>query len=156
MATRYPVKLALTLRPVWHNDPPKIRTGINQNLTEITLRDQTTINFEFDSDQDCDLIVEFLNKKDSDTVPEQNLDKAVIIESISFFGIEDPRFVWAGVYEPEYPEPWATQQRAQGVVLNPQLSSHNYLSWNGKWTLTFSVPVFTWIHQTQNLGWIYS
>ena len=31
----------------------------------------------------------------------------------------------------------------------------SYLGFNGKWTLTFTVPVFTWIHQTQNQGWIY-
>jgi hypothetical protein len=35
------------------------------------------------------------------------------------------------------------------------LKNHTYLSWNGKWTLTFDVPVFTWIHRVQNLGWIY-
>jgi len=155
MATRYLVKLALTLEPVWHQEPPLIKTGIDQNLTEFYLRESTTINFEFESDRSCELTVEFLNKRDQDTVPEQGLDKAVIIKSVSFFGIEDPRFVWSGVYEPVYPEPWASQQRAQGVALAPQLKSHNYLSWNGKWTLTFDVPVFTWIHHTQNLGWIY-
>ena len=155
MATQYLVKLAVTLRPIWHLDPPQIRLGINDNLSEISLTETTTVNFEFESDQSCELIVELLNKQDSDTVPAQDLDKAVIVESISFFGINDPRFVWAGVYEPRYPEPWATQQQTQGVVLKQQLSPHNYLGWNGKWTLTFDVPVFTWIHQTQNLGWIY-
>jgi hypothetical protein len=155
MATEHLVKLALTLEPVWHQDPPRIRTGIGTNLSEFDLKETATINFEFASAESCDLTVEFLNKQDSDTVPELGLDKAVIVKSVSFFGIEDPRFVWAGVYEPAYPEPWATQQQSQGVVLAPQLKSHNYLSWNGKWRLTFTVPVFTWIHQTQDLGWIY-
>jgi hypothetical protein len=155
MAIQYPVKLAVTLRPVWHQSPPRIRVGIGNNLTEIDLKETATINFDFTSDSDCKLVVEFLNKQDSDTVPEQGLDKAVVIENVSFFGISDPKFVWAGIYEPSYPEPWATEQRAQGVVLKQHLNSHNYLSWNGKWTLTFTVPVFTWIHQTQNLGWIY-
>jgi hypothetical protein len=155
MATQYPVKLAVTLRPVWHQDPPRIRLGIGNNITEIDLIETTTVHFDFVSAADCELNVEFLNKQDSDTVPEHGLDKAVVIESVSFFGINDPKFVWAGAYTPDYPEPWATQQRSQGVVLKPQLNSHNYLSWNGKWRLTFSVPVFTWIHKTQNLGWIY-
>jgi hypothetical protein len=155
MAIKYPVKLAVTLRPIWHQDPPRIRAGIGNNLSEIDLRKNTTINFDFESDSQCELHVEFLNKQDSDTVPELGLDKAVIIESVSFFGISDPKLVWAGVYTPNYPEPWATQQQSQGVVLKQHLTSHNYLSWNGKWTLTFTVPVFTWIHQTQDLGWIY-
>jgi hypothetical protein len=155
MTTQYPVKLAVTLRPIWHQDPPRIQVGIDNNLTEIDLRNTATINFDFESSQSCEFSVEFLNKQDSDTVPESGLDKAVVIESVSFFDINDPKFVWSGVYAPRYPEPWATQQRSQGVVLAPQLKSHNYLGWNGKWTLTFSVPVFTWIHRTQDLGWIY-
>jgi hypothetical protein len=155
MTTQYPVKLAVTLRPIWHQDPPRIQVGIDNNLTEIDLRNTATINFDFESSQSCKFSVELLNKQDSDTVPESGLDKAVVIESVSFFDINDPKFVWSGVYAPRYPEPWATQQRSQGVVLAPQLKSHNYLSWNGKWTLTFTVPVFTWIHRTQDLGWIY-
>lgn len=151
----YPIKLALTLKPVWHQDPPRVRIGINNNLTEICLRDSTTINFDFESNCNCELSVEFLNKQNSDCVPALGLDKAVIIESVDFFGITDPKFVWAGVYQPNYPESWITEQQEQNVILESHLRSHNYLGWNGKWTLTFTVPVFTWIHQVQDLGWIY-
>jgi len=151
----YPVKMSVTLRPIRHQDPPRIRIGINNNLSEMELTELTTIDFDFVATQDCQLIVEFLNKTDQDCVPDQNLDKAVVIESVDFFGISDPRFAWAGVYEPVYPESWATEQQEQGVALKQQLCPHTYLSWNGKWTLTFSVPVFTWIHRLQNLGWIY-
>ena len=151
----YPVKLSVTLRPVWHQEPPKIRIGIDNNQSEMVLTKLTTVDFEFETDNECRLVVEFLNKTDQDCIPDQNLDKVVVIESVDFFGITDPRFVWAGIYEPVYPEPWATEQHDQGVVLKQQLCPHNYLSWNGKWTLTFGVPVFTWIHRLQNLGWIY-
>jgi len=151
----YLVKLTVTLRPIWHADPPKIRIGIDNDLREIVLTESTTINFEFTAIKDCQLIVELLNKTDADCIPDQGLDKAVVVESVDFFGIADPRFAWAGVYEPVYPEPWAQEQHDLGVVLKRQLCSHTYLSWNGKWTLTFGVPVFTWMHQMQNLGWIY-
>lgn len=145
----------MTLRPVWHNDPPQIRIGIDNLMSNMTLTDTTTINFEVDAVKKCKLTVEFLNKTNQDTILDQNLDKAVLIESINFFGISDPKFAWAGIYEPEYPEPWATQQRNLGVVLHPQITNCTYLAWNGKWTLTFDVPVFTWIHKVQDLGWIY-
>jgi hypothetical protein len=120
--------------------------GIDQNVTTVNLQDTTTINFEFATTKSCTLTVELLDKQDQE---------AVIVESVSFFGIKDPKFAWTGIYEPDYPEPWATEQCSLGVVLKPQLCPHTYLSWNGKWRLTFSVPVFTWIHQTQDLGWIY-
>ena len=156
MATQYPVKLSITLRPVWHAEPPRVRVTVNHQVQELDLVEITTLKFNFESDCACDLVVEFLNKQDSDTVPEHNLDKAVVIESVSFFGINDPKFVWAGVYEPRYPELWATEQQSHGVVLQKQLTNQSYMGWNGKWTLTFEVPVFTWIHKVQNLGWIYN
>ena len=139
----YPVKMSVTLCPV---DNPTIRIGVNGGLFPLQLDKTETINFEFESDGPCELTVELINK---------TAQEAVVIESVSFFGIEDPKFAWAGVYTPVYPEPWATEQRDQGVVLKPQLCPHTYLGWNGKWTLTFTVPVFTWIHKVQNLGWIY-
>ena len=155
MDTLYLVDVVIRLRPVYHADPPEIRVGPNGFLNPCVLRETRDFGFKFYSRTPCTLQVEFLNKLPNDTVPESNLDKAVVIESVSFFGITDPKFAWAGIYKPRYPEPWYSQQVAQGVVLQPQLSPHTYLGWPGKWTLTFDVPVFTWIHETQNLGWIY-
>ena len=149
----YPVKLAVTLRPVWHQDPPQIQVGVNNVLQDVVLDQLTVFEFEFAADTVAELQVKFLNKTDKDTLAEQQLDKAVIVESVSFFGVSDPRFVWAGAYYPEYPEPWASQQ--QGIDLETKLKSHSYLSWNGTWKLEFTVPVFTWMHQIQDLGWIY-
>ena len=143
MATQHLVKLSVTLRPVDH---PTIRVGVNGDVLTVVLVKTQTMDFEFTSDKDCQLTVELVDKKDQE---------AVVVESVRFFGITDPKFAWSGVYEPQYPEPWATQQHNQGVVLKQHLSPHTYLSWPGKWTLTFDVPVFTWIHRVQNLGWIY-
>ena len=143
MVTQHLVKLSVTLRPV---DQPNVKVGVNGDILTVVLDKTQTMDFEFTSDKDCQLTVELVDKKDHE---------AVVVESVSFFGITDPKFAWAGVYEPQYPEPWATQQHDLGVVLKQHLSPHTYLSWSGKWTLTFDVPVFTWIHRVQNLGWIY-
>jgi hypothetical protein len=152
MNTKYKVSVGILLRPRWHQDPPQIRVSAGCEQVNYNLYDQRWFDFDFDTDQKHESIsVEFLNKQDSDTVPEHDLDKAVIVEAVKFFDITDPRFVWSGIYEPVYPEPWASEQ----THLEPLLKNHTYLGWNGKWTLTFDVPVFTWIHQTQNLGWIY-
>jgi hypothetical protein len=79
----------------------------------------------------------------------------VRITSLAFNGIASAKFIWHGRYCPEYPEPWATEQQAQGLVLESEISNTDYLGWNGEWSLDFTVPVFTWIHKTENLGWIY-
>lgn len=152
MAIDYPVKLDIHLRPVWHDNPPKINIGINDDIHQIILSEEHIFHYEFIANASSTLTVELLNKTDADTVPDKGLDKAVVIESVSFFDITDPQFIWQGVYEPNYPEPWYSEQT---VKPEPLLKSHTYLSWNGRWTLTFDVPVFTWIHKIQDLGWIY-
>jgi len=151
----YPVNLSVKVRPIWHADAPKIRIGIDKDLKQVILTETTLFEFDFLADTNAELNIEFLNKVDQDTIADQTLDKAVIVETVSFFGITDPKFVWAGKYYPVYPEPWATEQKNQGIILSSELKYHNYLSWNGLWQLRFSIPIFTWIHQTQDLGWIY-
>lgn len=148
---QYHLDAEMTLKPVWHADPPKIIVGIDQEVIYAgELHTPTTFKFDYLLPLgDYDIWVEFINKKDADT--QGNLDKAVIVEQIKFNDITDPRFVWAGMYEPIYPEPWASQQ----THLEPVLSPHTYLGWNGKWVLTFDIPIFTWIHRVENLGWIY-
>ena len=143
MTISYPIKLSVTLRPV---GVPNVRIGVNGDLFPIVLNQTNTIHFEFESADTGNLTVELVDK---------TAQEAVVIESVSFFGIKDTKFAWAGIYTPVYPEPWATEQQNQGVVLKPHLCSHTNLGWPGKWTLTFDVPVFTWIHRVQNLGWIY-
>lgn len=139
------------LKPVWHNDAPEIIVGLNESVIYAgKLFAPTTFSIEQQlPPAQHSLWVEFTNKKDSDT--QGHLDKAVIVESIIFNDIFDPQFVWNGGYTPIYPEPWASEQSD----LQPVLKSHTYLGWNGKWALTFDIPIFTWIHKTQNLGWIY-
>ena len=79
---------------------------------------------------------------------EEDLEQvAVIVKELKFFEISDPRVVWAGVYYPEYPDHYPDKTYP--------LPGHGYLGWNGIYRLEFSVPVFTWIHQTLDLGWIY-
>ena len=153
MDTKFNVSLRVLITPKWHNEPPEIRVSCGKEIYNYVLYDQRWFDFNFDSNNlQENLTVEFLNKRNNDTIPDLNLDKAVIVDTIDFFGIQDPKFIWAGLYEPVYPEPWASQQTS----LEPLLKNHNYLGWNGKWTLTFDIPVFTWIHKTQNLGWIYN
>lgn len=101
---------------------------------------------------DCDLYsgthtleIEHVNKHPHDATT------ALIVKSIIFNDITSDKFVWQGVYTPDYPEPWASEQ----TLLAPELPANNYLGWNGVWRLTFTAPVFTWIHQVEDLGWIY-
>ena len=153
---KFSTRLALAIQPIWHTEPPLIRVAIDDHeLYHDHLREFSTIEFSKQLPvRDYVLTLEFLNKKDSDT--QGNLDKAVVIKSLSFMDIVSDNFIWQGLYTPTYPEPWATQQREAGNPPQPTLRHQTRLSWNGKWQVRFTVPIFTWIHQVENLGWIYS
>ena len=85
----------------------------------------------------------------------RDVDQAIEIDYIDFERITADRFVWAGEYTPNYPEPWASEQRALGIELSERRSNVKFLGWNGVWRLDFETPIFSWIHRIENLGWVY-
>jgi hypothetical protein len=146
MVMTYPVEMSVTMQPLHHSKPVLIQIGIDGDFADVKLDRITTKHFKFVSQGSSNLQIILVDKRDQE---------AVVIQQVSFFGITDPKFTWAGVYKPVYPEPWATEQKTAGIELQPQLCPHTYLGWPGTWTLTFDVPVFSWIHKIQDLGWIY-
>ena len=138
-------KVAITLTPVSNNVPPEVFVSVPGHVVHETLWRTKCIELEFNAAAGWIEVV-FMNK------PELDDTMAVVVDKVEFFGITDPKFVWAGVYTPVYPEPWYSQQIEKPPMQIPQ---QNYMGWNGKWRLDFTVPVFTWMHKTLNLGWIY-
>jgi len=138
MATEHLVQLCVTLRPIGQ---PWVKVSANGTTKTQQLTNVKDFVFEFTASDNSSLTVEHYNKSVDD------VDTAVEIVNVSFFGITDPKFVWAGVYYPDYPEHYPDK--------TSPLPGHGYLGWNGVYRLEFSVPVFTWIHCVQNLGWIY-
>jgi hypothetical protein len=53
--------------------------------------------------------------------------------------------VYEGVYTPEYPEPWASQQRAAGHELEKSFNKVTFMGHNGKWKLKFASPFYMWL-----------
>lgn len=148
---QYHLDAKITLNPIWHSEPPEVLVSFNNDVMYAGHL-YTPLTFQIDKNLKAgqyQLMVEFVNKKNTDTV--NGLDKAINIEKIAFNNIESPQFAWQGIYYPTYPEPWASQQ----TDLKTELTQHTYLGWNGKWLLTFDIPIFTWIHRVENLGWIY-
>jgi hypothetical protein len=143
MDTDQLVRLCVILRPIGQ---PCVKVSSNGIVKTQQLVDTTNFEFEFTTNHDSSLLIEHYNKASFDAFT------AVEIVSVSFFGITDPKFAWQGVYTPVYPEVWASEQL---TPLPATITPQTYLGWNGTWRLDFSVPVFTWIHRVQNLGWLY-
>lgn len=78
-------------------------------------------------------------------------DQMLVIESITIDGINIKNIIWEHSYfEPEYPEPWATQQQAQCRILEAKVIGETYLGHNGVWTLNFSSPFYKFIMAAMN------
>ncbi|CAB4133443.1 hypothetical protein UFOVP257_195 [uncultured Caudovirales phage] len=154
MDTTFDLNLSIVLRSIWWKDIPIISYGIDDlTINTMPISNRTTITmagFPLSIDKHC-VWIDFNNKDDSNCVLEERLDMAVEIESVTLEGITLDRVKWAAEYYPRYPEPWASTQTNLPTVVKYT----TYLGWNGRWNLNFTVPIFTWIHQTENLGWIY-
>jgi hypothetical protein len=144
MITEYPVEIELQLTPV---GLPWVQIQVANHTQQLQLTHTKTFKFNFSAAGSQSIVIKHYDKHITDR------DTAVVIDRVSFFGIQNPKFVWHGQYRPEYPEPWFSQQQPppQSVLTNV-----TYLGWNGVWYLEFTVPVFTWMHQVQDFGWIYN
>ena len=79
-------------------------------------------------------------------------EMAVIIDRVCLQNVDHDFKIYSR-YAPEYPTHWVDEHRSQGKYLASELHS-NYLGWNGVWFLDFHVPIYRWIHQQMNLGWL--
>ena len=138
MTTEYPVKMTVTLEPV---QSPFVTVTAGKITHTQQLLTTTSFDFDFVAANQASLVLEHHSKSDQDP------DTAVIIRRIEFYGISDPRFIWAGTYYPVYPSHYPDQKSSR--------PGQDYLGWNGTYVLEFRVPVFSWIHQIQDMGWLY-
>lgn len=152
MSTKlHQVDVAFGIEPLWKELPPRVLVCLNEHQVWDGPISHTRIfrlSYQLPSGSHS-LTIELVDKSDLDSA------QAIKINDLTIGSISSPRFVWRGYYRPRYPEPWATQEREKGIILHPEISNTDYLGWNGIWRLDFTAPIFTWIHQVEDLGWIY-
>lgn len=139
------LQFKLTLEPVGYGTVwPEFYIKIDSVLQdEGVLDDKRIYNFDVAlADGVHTVNVGLVNKVDADTLVKDGAivaDKAIIVHPIEIEGYKLDNFMHRAVYYP---------------TARDKLNS-NYLGWNGYWELEFTTPIFTWIHETQQLGWIY-
>jgi hypothetical protein len=145
MDTKYNTRFAVTLTGT---GGPVITYGIDDAVCNtIPINGSVILHFSLDLTTTAHkFFFEFANKT-NDTP-----DMMVVVESVAVEGITTDRLKWSGIYTPNYPRPWADAQSN----LDQTLPGATHLGWNGRWELPFTVPIFTWLHQKEHLGWIYS
>lgn len=142
-------RIDILIKPIWFDRIPTARIGIDGDLKEIAVTEPTWFNFSIDKPRDSKIVltIEHYGKTNKDTDMINNRDTALCIEEIKLNDLTSPKFIWASMYCPDYPDHYPDKI--------PELHGANYLGWNGIWTLDLTVPIYTWIHQVEGLGWIY-
>ena len=72
-------------------------------------------------------------------------DQLLNIKGIEIDEIDIGSLVYEGIYTPEYPEPWATQQREAGMELKESLKNVTRMGHNGEWRFKFLSPFYMWL-----------
>ena len=150
------LKFKLELYATMWSQPPhaEILVGGNSHFKgNITGTEEKPDVIEFEQElnegEKYELIINRSGKTSRQTVVNEKgdilKDQLLHIKSIEIDEIDIGALVYEGVYTPEYPEPWATQQRDAGQELEESFKNVTKMGHNGNWTFKFESPFYMWL-----------
>tara|TARA_B100000902_G_scaffold344459_1_gene349859 strand:+ start:224 stop:706 length:483 start_codon:yes stop_codon:yes gene_type:complete len=150
------LKFKLELYATMWDKPPHAEIIVGDKSfynNEITSTEDkpTLIEFEteLEEEKECSLIIKRSNKGRNQTVVNEKgdllKDQLLGIKRIEIDEIDIGALVYEGTYTPEYPEPWATQQRESGNELPVSFKNVTKMGHNGEWRFKFATPFYMWL-----------
>ena len=149
------LKFKLELYATMWDKPPVAEISINNKVyftwfIDGTKDEPTMVEFEhkFEEGEDYYLTIKRSGKDNKQTVVENGKiikDQVLEINRIEIDEIDIGALVYEGVYTPEYPEPWATEQREAGTELKKSFKNVTQMGHNGTWRFKFSSPFYMWL-----------
>ena len=150
------LKYKLELFATMWDQPPHAEILVNdqscwKGAVEGTEDKPTLIQFECTHSEDADVKFEIKrsNKTNNQTVVNAKgdilKDQMLHIKKIEIDEIALSALVYEGEYFPEYPEPWATQQRESGQDLRDSFKNVTAMGFNGTWRFNFRTPFYMWL-----------
>ena len=103
---------------------------------------------ELTEGQEYKFVIHRTNKDNTQTMVENNQitkDQLLCIKSIEIDEIDLGGLIYEGLYHPEYPEPWASQQKELGHTLATPIKNVTSMGFNGRWELKFTSPFYMWL-----------
>ena len=104
---------------------------------------------ELEEGKSYELIIKRSNKDNNQTVVDVHgkivKDQLLHIKDIEIDEVGIGGLIYEGVYTPEYPEPWATQQRESGNDLKDSFKNVTQMGHNGTWNFKFGSPFYMWL-----------
>ena len=150
------LKFKLELYATMWDQPPHAEILIDDKMHfkgDVTGTEEKPDLIEFEQEleehKEYNLIINRSGKSVNQTVINENSDilkdQLLHIKSIEIDEIDIGPLVYEGVYTPQYPEPWATQQRSAGDELRESFKNVTQIGHNGTWRFTFVSPFYVWL-----------
>lgn len=148
----------LTLYSQYWNREPGLKVFVNDTLIEekyITesADDPCILEFSVNNDStDQFLCLEKFGKTIEDTLVEDGQivkDQSIHIVDLEINQIPVDKLIYRSYFVPEYPEPWASEQKQNGNILPERIKPCTDLFHNGKWIFEFSTPFHIWFLENQ-------
>ena len=104
---------------------------------------------ELEEGKEYNLIINRSGKGNNQTVINEKgdilKDQLLHIKSMEIDEIDIGALVYEGIYPPQYPEPWATQQREAGIELQESFKNVTNMGHDGEWKFKFKSPFYMWL-----------
>ena len=150
------LKFKLELYATMWDLPPRADILINgQSMADKEISgtedkpDLVTFDYDLEEGKSYDLVISRSGKNRKQTIINDKgdilKDQLLHIKSIEIDDINIGSLVYEGVYTPDYPEPWATQQADIGHQLPKTIKNVTQMGHNGSWKLTFTSPFYMWL-----------
>ena len=129
--------------------PPEVKISVDDSLQwQGSIQENCTIEFncELNYNQAHCLTIERSGKDPSQTV--NGKDQLLWLETaiIDHVNVRDLVYHTSEFY-PEYPEPWASEQRAQNIELEYPVPGETIWGHNGIWKYHFTTPFYKYVIQ---------
>jgi hypothetical protein len=143
----------LILDAEFWNSPPVVDIFIDGEFIEQHTVDRNNYHIRFKKVMSFDsthcLELKRSGKTDNETrfLPDGNIETQMLhIKTVKIDNINLRNLVWhMSTFQPTYPEPWASEQRAAGIELENNIQGEMYLGHNGVWRFEFTSPIYEFL-----------
>lgn len=138
------INFKILLDSIYWNQLPMVKISVDQ---QVFFNGAVDHNFELEFSATLSLhknhclIIDRYGKTTDQT--KNGNDQLLIIKQIDIDQINAQDLVWNSSYfVPHYPEPWASQQKHAGIMLEDKILSETCFGHNGTWMLNFTSPFY--------------
>ena len=149
----------ITLVPDYGKSPPQADIYINDKKLTSCIFDKANSTFVYKFDVELQTentirIHRYGKTKYDSVLVDGNIiqDQTLNIKNIIIEKIPMENLLHIGTFYPNYPEPWATQQRELGIDLPESETYSSKIHHNGNWYFNFKTPIHPWFFSTLNVS----